>query len=277
MKYNEPELFSQLTANGYFHLKNIIPKKACEEIIQEIIVQSRSRMRDTTSSTLLDSYLVLNPHTVSSRLWDVIFGDTLSKIANLFLDDRYYRELPRDLPNFTLNFSIARSSGSDELKLHRDDRNPPYCGNSVTYLQFALALDDVDAENGCTYVVPGSHVLNTYATDSVVKTVDLLMSAGDLVIYDGRLWHGARSNTSGRRRMMCFFGFARWHVRPTYAFETMVPAQRLANLCLREKLLLGLHVLPKSFRDLEQDPHASQRGDLTYLERNYRRLVEGSQ
>jgi phytanoyl-CoA hydroxylase len=78
-----------------------------------------------------------------------------------------------------------------------------------------LALDDCDEENGCLFVVPGSHnwpVLCTVPADldqsftditvtlpEGVQPVPVHMNAGDVMFFNGQLVHGSYPNTSSDR------------------------------------------------------------------------------
>ena len=67
--------------------------------------------------------------------------------------------------------------------------------------------------------------------------------------------------------MDIFFGFARWHLKPTYDFTKNIGTQLLKNLSLEQKLLLGFHCITKS--NEEDNDYAGQRGDLANMEKNY--------
>ena len=83
-----------------------------------------------------------------------------------------------------------------------------------------IAIDDSDVENGCMRVIPGSHKrgivthgtserdgnllsINQEIPDELVDTsraIDLVLSAGQMSVHHGRLFHASMPNTSKRRR-----------------------------------------------------------------------------
>lgn len=71
------------------------------------------------------------------------------------------------------------------------------------------ALSDFNVENGCTWVVPGSHKVpapprgefDTMGADMVAKAVPFVAPAGTCCIFEGRTWHAEGINTSGKIRM----------------------------------------------------------------------------
>lgn len=78
-----------------------------------------------------------------------------------------------------------------------------------------LALEDIDEENGCLEIVPGSHELPmlcpevsdtgaSFTRDQVpipqgLQTVPLLMRTGDMLFFNGSLIHGSGPNRSATR------------------------------------------------------------------------------
>lgn len=83
-----------------------------------------------------------------------------------------------------------------------------------------IAIDDSDAENGCMRVIPGSHrdgivshgtskrsgnllSINQEIPDEFVDTshaIDLELTAGQISVHHGQLFHASMPNTSNRRR-----------------------------------------------------------------------------
>lgn len=79
-----------------------------------------------------------------------------------------------------------------------------------------LSLDGSDRENGCMRVIPGTHnngfstyspvdkSVNTFHAEIVdideASAVDFELAPGECSLHDGRIAHGARPNSSPRRR-----------------------------------------------------------------------------
>lgn len=103
--------------------------------------------------------------------------------------------------------------GAKGQALHQDQRylrvEPGTC------IAAWLALDDCDEENGCMYVVPGSHTLpvlcpgrsdaeDSWSHDQVpippgMEAVPVPMKAGDVLFFNGQLIHGSHKNQSETR------------------------------------------------------------------------------
>lgn len=106
-----------------------------------------------------------------------------------------------------------------------------------------LALDDVDLENGCLEVVPGTHKMDLFCPEEAdtavsftreyvppppgLKKVPVLMEPGDMLFFNGTLVHGSGPNASAdrfRRSYICHYigrsadRMAEWY-RPILTFD----------------------------------------------------------
>lgn len=161
----------------------------------------------------------------------------LERILMAFLNDPYYATLPEDVPNYIMGEYIARASGTP-LKLHIDAWMPAP-GPQTWMMQFAIALDDRGPENGCTLVVPGSHLSGRFTERDYEGALPISMAAGDAAVWDSRLWHGALSNSSGRQAWTLIATLQRWWVKPRFDITGGLPPAIFDALSPRQKALLG--------------------------------------
>jgi ectoine hydroxylase-related dioxygenase (phytanoyl-CoA dioxygenase family) len=76
-------------------------------------------------------------------------------------------------------------------------------------------LDDADEENGCIWVVPGSHMRGNIDTDAlqaeygfdVPGAVPVRMNAGDVAFHNNGCLHGSKANRSDRMRRIIYLAF----------------------------------------------------------------------
>ena len=80
-----------------------------------------------------------------------------------------------------------------------------------------FALEPMDAANGATRVVPGTHLSGLRPEDGMADPradhpdqVVVEADAGDVLLVNSQVWHGGTVNTSGRSRtlMQCYFTHA---------------------------------------------------------------------
>ena len=86
-------------------------------------------------------------------------------------------------------------------EIHRDQRF--YSGNIPVMLNMIVMLDDFTEENGATWVMDWFMVDKPderYFKDNAIQRTG---KAGDILIFDGNLWHKSGENKTGKNRR-CF-------------------------------------------------------------------------
>jgi ectoine hydroxylase-related dioxygenase (phytanoyl-CoA dioxygenase family) len=112
---------------------------------------------------------------------------------------------------------VKRAHDGLAVKWHQDNTYWPSV-NGTDVVTVWLAIDDVDAENGCMKVIPSTHAgypeleraftdgkdllgVETYVRPEMeARAVPLELKAGSLSIHDSFILHGSETNTSSRRR-----------------------------------------------------------------------------
>ncbi len=111
-----------------------------------------------------------------------------------------------DVALYLSRLNIKDDLFQDLIHLHQD---MPYFSGGTNKLNFFVALQDVNLNNGAMVFVPGSHRLPIQDR----KTIDLAkhpefdvviptLCAGDLVVADIRLWHSSVPNSVGTDRVL---------------------------------------------------------------------------
>ena len=160
------------------------------------------------------------------------------------LNDVWYRQIPHDRPNFILRSLIGRSSGDKTLPLHIDSFIPS-SGKLCHACQISVVLEDQTPERGCTVVVPGSHRSDAYADPAAFETaVPIVSKAGDMVVWDSRLWHGALGNTTGASRWALIATFVRWWMKQNFDVTGTLPQPVYEQLNDDERAIFGFCSMP---------------------------------
>ena len=163
---------------------------------------------------------------------------SLKTYCFIFLNDRWFKQIPQDQPNYTLRSFIARSS-NNLLPMHIDSFLP-YEGPHVFIMQYSIILQDQNTENGCTVVVPRSHLVGEYATqESFNDAVPIESEAGDVVIWDSRLWHGTRENSTEDMRWAIIATWCRWWLKQHWNIPQNLPQEIYSQLSDSQKAVLG--------------------------------------
>jgi hypothetical protein len=186
--------------------------------------------------------IVYNLQSKDKYFIDILGDPFLTTVLMKHLNDPYYRFLPPDVPNYILSYYNARSSG-EKLDLHIDSVIP-VTGERTWSMQVAFLLEDSTLDNGCTTVVPGSHLAASFTDRDLGKIEPLLANAGDLLMWDSRLWHGTRENVSKRSRWSLIATFVMWWVKQAMDITRSLPEEIYQTLTDRQKQLLGFCAIP---------------------------------
>ena len=121
--------------------------------------------------------------------------------------------------------------GGGQQGLHRDfsSQRPGDTVNALVY------LDDYDAGNGATRVVPGSHrPAAGLPVDPADESRARFMEgrAGDALVFDADLLHAASRNADGRRRRTLLIGY---RAAPLHALHLKTAALRNVRMDTGER------------------------------------------
>lgn len=174
---------------------------------------------------------------------DIIFkSDEVEEILIHFLNDKFYKQIPENQPNYILRHVGARSS-VEALPFHIDSFIP-YIGEHVIAMQVAIFLEDSTVENGCTLVRHKSHQWGTYASQFDLDYQEVTAKRGDVLIWDSRLHHGCLKNNTKGTRWTIVSTFTRWWVKQMFHITEGLSKDTLNQLTKKEKSILGYYSIP---------------------------------
>lgn len=97
--------------------------------------------------------------------------------------------------------SIAIDPGEIAQPIHADDMVIPLAKPHIPIVCNSMwALTDFTEANGATRLVPGSHLKDNPVYGGTYESIPAEMKKGSVLIWDGSLWHGGGTNTTGQRR-----------------------------------------------------------------------------
>jgi len=214
------------------------------ELVKKLNLESQDDSASDVPFLNRDTQMVYNLQNKNFYFLDLLFGkEDLQKILIHFLNDTWFKQIPQTDPNYILRSYMARSS-NNRLPMHIDSF-VPYKGPFVFIMQMAIILEDQSEENGCTVVVPGSHQAGQYVEQIAFKdAVPVISKAGDVVIWDSRLWHAALENTTEGTRWSIIATFSRWWVKQFFNLTRSLPQDIYKRLTDSQKAILGFCSIP---------------------------------
>ncbi|PCH95129.1 MAG: hypothetical protein COB85_04810 [Bacteroidetes bacterium] len=236
------EGIGKIEKEGYYILKNQYGSSDIQKLL-DLTIDWHKKTVDRQSAS--PSYLIGNaPNVFNLQNKDPIFlkalfaSEKLEVILKHFLNDKWFKQIPSDQPNYILQSFGARSS-TNAMPLHIDSYIP-FISEYVIGIPCAIILEDQNSKNGCTIVVPGSHHSNEYVKQSMLKKATPIESkAGDIVMWDSRLWHGTTENVSGSTRWSILMTFVRWWIKQYHDVTGNLPQDMYDILSDKEKAVLG--------------------------------------
>jgi ectoine hydroxylase-related dioxygenase (phytanoyl-CoA dioxygenase family) len=158
--------------------------------------------------------------------------DTVSATAIMHLQNGFI------LPSF------ASGTGTPDVfqnSYHRDF--PRHLNGYVASVNVFFAIDEFRADNGATYVVPGTHQQAAipapeYSRDHAVPAT---CPAGSMIVFDSTLWHAAGRNVSGRDRLAINHQFTRSYIKQQIDYVRALDDAQIRALPPRTQQLLGYY------------------------------------
>jgi ectoine hydroxylase-related dioxygenase (phytanoyl-CoA dioxygenase family) len=158
--------------------------------------------------------------------------------------------------------SIAIDPGEAAQPIHADDMvipldkpHRPIVCNSM------WALTDFSEANGATRLVPGSHKLGNPEYGGAYETIAGEMRAGDVLIWDGALWHGGGANTTGQRRMGMAMNYCAGFIRQQENQQLGLSPERVRGFSPRLRELVGYGVYQGLIGHIDKQSPAQLLGD----------------
>lgn len=186
--------------------------------------------------------IIYNLQNIDIAFIDLLTTPTVRRICIDKLNDEHYRYLPNDVPNYTLLFYNARSSGG-KLDLHIDS-HIPFSGDRTFMLQVVYLLQDSTISNGCTTVVPGSHKSGRFTDRELEDLTPLTGRAGDVLIWDSRIWHGTYPNHADVSRWALVATLGMWWIKPSLDIVRSLGEDMYSKCTDEQKQILGFCSIP---------------------------------
>ena len=241
------ELRKQIEKDGYCKSPQVYPLEQVQKALslaQDWYERTKDSLADNLPALAKNDRVVWNAQNKDHFFLELVFGPAvIQKILMHFLNDKWYKQISADEPNYILRSLLIRSS-NQPLPMHIDSL-VPYGGPHVFVMQASIILEDQTEENGCTVVVPGSHKSSQYVDQSASKiAIPIESKVGDVLIWDSRIWHGAKENKSDRTRWAMIATFTRWWIKQMFDIPQTMPQEIYEKLTDSQKAVLGFCSIP---------------------------------
>ena len=166
-----------------------------------------------------------------------IFLDVLEQFAGMSLLGEALQG------KFTINsfggFNNSKDTHLYVCNVHRDIRF--FSPGRPLMLNLLIMLDDFSLENGATHVLGGSHKSDAKPDGQMFfsSSTRITGDAGDMIVFDSRLWHAAGKNMSERPRRAITVTITNPFFKQQFNYWSAFSDTQLKNLSEAQKQLLG--------------------------------------
>lgn len=186
-------------------------------------------------------------------------------IAELPLHDfiRQFFGGPYILNSFGGFINEADGPGGYIGAIHRDVRT--FSQDFRLMLNMLVMLDNFTPENGATHIMPKSHGMADKPKQSAFEAaaVRATGSAGDILVFDSRLWHAAGHNQTADPRRALTLTFTRPFFKPQLDYPRFLGDDYAATLPPKVQQVLGYDArVPANIEQFYQPPeHRAYKSD----------------
>ncbi len=249
-KKNNDKYTKKIEKDGYLILREYLSKKKCTFYKKKLEAHhnkfaksyANREINKNSLANKTNEKVVFNLHN-KDLAWFKLFEDKkiLNIISPLLKKGSYLNNEP-----FYLNNISARSpmKGNKGQQLHLDSNlaGSNYCMT----MNVMWYLDDYNLQDGTTRIVPKSHKFQKYAKNGKRYKNEILLNgkAGDVLIFNGNLWHGGSSKSSDNTRWALILGYSRWFMKPSFDYMFNTPLNIFNKMTKSQKLLLGFNLIP---------------------------------
>lgn len=240
---------NRLSSNGWTVVPSVVPSDRVRDLGDALRSAEEECARVRGARGLVDADGSAH-HLLAFR------GPFLDFLADLPCDDllREFLGGPYVLNSF--GASVNRPTGKSYLhNVHRDVR--AFSSDLKLMVNMLVMLDEFTLANGATYLLSGTHLRGeTPSSTSLEEVADRAIGrAGDILIFDSRLWHAAAPNRSDAIRRALTLTFTPPFVKPQCDYPRLLGYTRGDDFAPRVREIIGYDArIPSSLEEWYQPP-----------------------
>ena len=238
----------EIENKGYTIVKNLFDKEDLDGITRNLDYSYHSEELETNYKRFHGEAKVINNLQAKSiEYWKYISHPFIEEVCELVLNKGSYNEKE----GYSLTGAALRTVyGKQAAQQLHIDSNLPGC-NYILTLQFCIPLNEFTAINGATQILKGSQYETEYAPENRLLTEEqrerlqmLTADVGDLIIFNGGVWHGSSEKLDDTSRSAMFLSYSRWFMKQSYDIANNIPKGILKKLNNNQLRIAGCYYQP---------------------------------
>ena len=147
-------------------------------------------------------------------------------------------------------FGVLDNCQTESIYVHANhvDQRFRLATPETIMLNILIFVDEFTVDTGATWLYPGSHRDLKHVKDE--SAIQVVGSAGSVLVWDSRLLHRAGNNQSGRHRRAISLMLTRPWIKPQFDYSDFVVKNSMRSTSDKVSQLLGLKCqIPASLND----------------------------
>jgi len=234
---------------GWILLKNVFSKKLMSDIICEyeknehkfIKIQKEKKIYPKVVDTSHHSFLICR------KMIKLLEPSMLTNFLDVFFDSKYILN--------TMGLSKVKKNNESlyTKKIHRDIRS--FDGSDSLWINTLVMLTDSTKINGATWILERSRHSEEKPSKEVFfkDAIQVTGKAGDVLIFNGNLWHCAGQNFTNETRYIITPFFSKPFIKQQLDYPHFFGSKFFSKKSKHIKQILGYYArTPKNLEDFYQ-------------------------
>jgi hypothetical protein len=215
---------AELELNGYTVLRDAATPEFFRQLKATMLELAEVRRRMDAPGDLrgLASFLTKNTLTKGRIFEEAILNPKLNAVMAYLLGDGYV---------LNTQSAMVVEQGNPPLFIHSDNAFIPDPFPAWALVATAVwVVDDLDAANGASRIVPGSHRFGRHPRPGEAEDMAIPIDcpANSIQVWNGATWHGNCGRSAPGQRVTLHTSYVRMHIRP-FADHSLVPEEVIAR------------------------------------------------
>jgi len=247
---SDEAILQELDREGYAVVEGVLAPPTVAQLRSdlEVAIEREAAFHGTTD--YVDYGMVLVCSTYARSFVDVLADDGVMRIIDRILGEGsiVYAYTSSSMPPGRSNFS---------MRIHVD--SPRIIPGYETNYGAMMLLDDFTAENGATWMLPGSHRTREAPTEAhfLAHAKRVIAPAGSVVYLNPRIWHSGGKNETDRWRHSITVNMCRPYMKQRLDIPKMMAASGVDLTGVSERAMqkMGFYAqVPESLDEYYQPP-----------------------
>ncbi len=234
---------NQINEQGYALIENVVSPEAIHkmQIRFEELIEKYEADFDTSRISEVDMGII---RCMVNR------GDCFEKLFYVPEVVNIARVLLGDFIHYSFNGSYAsKKFAHPASRFHTDV--PVWTNNVTLSINNFYLIDDTTSENGATWVIPGSHLLELPPTDSYIDRhkIQVTGKAGSVIMLHSKLYHATGTNYTNNHRKCIANLMRRSFMKPQFNWQKVLTPDAIAYMNDETKRLFDFYTSPPNSAD----------------------------